>query len=204
MTQIGFEKITYSKVVGLLLLLLLLATNGFAGENESIKLPMLASFIPAIGEDGKPKYVTDNEIEKMIRKHSPQLRKFYHNRKITNFIVPEQKWFDNMLSGYLFFIKHVGLKGEADTWDCENYSSTLNALATLKVWKAGYFDTRAAIGWLRVNPKHSWAGIPAGKTHALMFAVTNKGFYIFEPQNGKYAHIADYPNNEFVEEVYLF
>ncbi|MCP3890784.1 MAG: hypothetical protein GY702_18220 [Desulfobulbaceae bacterium] len=102
MTQMGFGKVSYSKVVGLLLLLLLLASNGFAGENESIKLPMLVSFIPAMGEDGKPRYVTDNEIEKMIRKHSPQLKKFYHNQKITNFIVPEQKWFDSMLNGYLF------------------------------------------------------------------------------------------------------
>jgi len=79
----------------------------------------------------------------------------------------------------------------------------LNAITTLRVWRAGYLDTRATIGWLRVDAKHSWAGMVA-ELHALMFAVTSEGIFIIEPQNGQYCNLSDYPNREYIEEVYLF
>lgn len=95
------------------------------------------------------------------------------------------------------------VQAKADTWDCENYSELLNALVTVRIWKAGYYDTRAAIGWMRVNAKNEWAGLP-GVVHALMFGVTEKGLFVIEPQNGQYVELEDYPNKEFIQEVFLF
>ncbi len=172
-------------------------------EDDYLTLPMPQKFIPALQTDGTPQYISGADIEKQIRKVSPTLKKFYYNKTITKFIVPEHAWLDHLLGAYDAFLSYTGVQGKADTWDCENYSGMLNVITTLRIWRAGFLDTRAAIGWLRVDAKHSWAGMPA-ELHALMFAVTSEGIFIVEPQNGQYAGLSDYPNNRYIEEVYLF
>ncbi len=109
----------------------------------------------------------------------------------------------NVLAAYEALRYQFDIRGKADTWDCENFSQLLNALTTVRIWKAGYYDTRTAMGWLRVDAKESWAGLP-GVMHALMFVVTEKGFFVFEPQNGKTIQLENYPNKNFIQEVYLF
>jgi ligand-binding sensor domain-containing protein len=69
----------------------------------------------------------------------------------------------------------------------------LNALTTIRIWEAGFYDTRGAMGWMRVDARKEWAGLP-GVMHALMFAVTEDGIFVIEPQNGKTVKLADYPN----------
>ncbi len=173
------------------------------GEGDYLTLPMPQNFIPALQTDGTVQYTSGMDIEKQIRNVSPALKNFYYNNTITRFIVPEHVWLDHLLGAYDAFLSYIGVQGKADTWDCENYSGMLNAITTLRIWRAGFLDTRAAIGWLRVNAQHSWAGLPA-ELHALMFAVTSKGIFIIEPQNGQYCSLADYPNKKYIEEVYLF
>ena len=172
-------------------------------EGDYLSLPMPQKFIPALQTDGTPQYISGKDIEKQIRKVSPTLSKFYYNDTIDKFIVPEHVWLDHLLGAYDAFLSYTGVRGKADTWDCENYSGMLNAITTLRIWRAGFLDTRAAIGWLRVDAKHSWARLPA-ELHALMFAVTSEGVFIIEPQNGQYVSLTDYPNNKYIEEVYLF
>lgn len=178
-------------------------TTAIGAEEDYLTLPMPQKFIPALQTDGTPQYVSGESIEEQIRKVSPALQQFYHNKKITRFIVPEHVWLDHLLGSYDEFLSYTGVQGKANTWDCENYSGMLNAITTLRIWRAGYLDTRAAIGWLRVDAKQSWAGLPA-VLHALMFAVTSEGIFIIEPQNGQYCTLSDYPNNKYIEEVYLF
>ncbi len=60
-----------------------------------------------------------------------------------------------------------------------------------------------AIGWMRVNARYAWADIPDA-IHALIFAVKSDGVYVIEFQNEHSALLQDYPNGEFIEEVYLF
>lgn len=170
---------------------------------DFFQIPVAPDFQAATVSNGSPRFISADAIEKMVRAESPNLQNFFHNQKIENFIVPKHLWFSELLDSFWVFLKKTGLRGEANTWDCENYSGMLNSLTTIKVWKAGFTDTRAAIGWLKVDAKKSWAGIPA-EIHALMFAVTEKGFFIFEPQNGQYTNIAKYPNKGFIREVYLF
>lgn len=174
-----------------------------AAENGYLDVPIPREFVPAVKTNGEPLYVSDKNIENNIRKFSPNLKKFFHNKKITQFIVPEKEWLKHLLGAYDVFLSYSGLVGEADTWDCENFSSMLNAISTLTVWEAGYFDTKAAIGWLRVDAKKEWAGLP-GVMHSLMFAVTKGGIFIIEPQNGQYVALSKYPNRQYIEEVYLF
>ena len=177
--------------------------TAIGAEGDYLTLPMPQEFIPALQSDGTPRYISGTDIEKQIRKVSPALKNFYYNKTITKFIVPEHAWLDHLLGAYEAFLSYTGVHGKADTWDCENYSGMLNAITTLRIWRAGFLDTRAAIGWLRVDAKHSWAGLPA-ELHALMFAATSEGIFIIEPQNGQFATLSDYPNKKYIEEVYLF
>ncbi|RUM47440.1 MAG: hypothetical protein DSY80_00930, partial [Desulfocapsa sp.] len=59
------------------------------------------------------------------------------------------------------------------------------------------------IGWLRVDAKKEWAGLPP-VMHALMFAITDEGLIIIEPQNGRKTLLKDYPNKNYIQEVFLF
>lgn len=174
-----------------------------AAEGDIMNLPMPKHFVPAKKSDGGEQYIPVADIEKEVRHYSPGLKKFYYNEQIKQFIVPEPSWIIHMLDAYLELLSALGVKGQSQIWDCENYSALLNSLITVKIWQAGYWDTRAALGWMRVNAQKEWAGMP-GELHALIFAVTAKGIYIIEPQNGQYTHISKYPNRPNIEEVYLF
>jgi len=189
----------------LLILVIVIFTHqtAIAAEGEYVNLPIPRQFVPASQSDGAPEYVSGPSIETAIRKVSPDLKKFYYNRNITRFIVPDHAWLAHLFNTYDAFLSKAGLKGKADTWDCENYSEMLNALTTLWIWRAGYLDTRAAMGWLLVDAKISWAGLP-GVMHALMIAVTNEGIFVIEPQNGQQISLSEYPNRQYIQEVNLF
>jgi len=180
-----------------------LLSTGKAEPVMTYEMPIPSQFKPAIQADGTPLYITAPQIEKDIRQYSKQLIALHWNKKIKGFIVPRHSWLDDLLDFYSDFLEWGKIQGEADTWDCENFSSLLNALATIRIWEAGYYDTRGAIGWMLVDAKEEWAGLP-GVMHALMFAVTEDGFYVIEPQNGTTIELADYPNNMYIQEVFLF
>jgi len=198
-----YYPVIYWTVIFSMLLIVTSHKTAIGAEGDYLSLPMPQKFIPALQADGTPQYISGTDIEKQIRKVSPALKNFYYNKAITNFIVPEHVWLDHLLGAYDAFLSYTGVRGKADSWDCENYSGMLNAITTLRIWRAGFLDTRAAIGWLRVDAKHSWAGLSA-ELHALVFAVTSEGVFIVEPQNGQYVSLADYPNKKYIEEVYLF
>ncbi len=181
------------------------AQPGKAADTGSITIPIPPLFVPALQADNTPRFMTMAAVKNDFRKYNPDLNTFIYNPHLNEvaIIVPDNTWLKHLVETYQAMIRQLTMKPEADTWDCENYSSLLNALATLKLWQQGYTRTRAAVGWLRVNGQKSWAGIPAGM-HALMYTVTTEGIYIVEPQNGSYIRLAEYPNRQFIEEVYLF
>lgn len=171
---------------------------------SSVDIPMPVEFVPEKGTDGRPLYLSAKQIENEIRSHSKELTGFYHNKSIEKFIVPNGQWLKQMLDAYRQLLVLSNVSPKAETWDCENYSGLLNTIATVRIWRAGFHDTRAAMGWLRADAKHSWAGIPNGVIHAIIFTATSKGIYIVEPQNGEYTPLADYPNAKYIQEVFLF
>ncbi len=174
-----------------------------APEDEYVDFPMLKKFSPVLQDDGSPKFITATAIEERFRAYSPKLQKILYNRKVKKFIVAKHAWMEDLLLAYDSFLSSLEVKAEQDTWDYENYSSMLNNLVTLRIWHAGFIDSRAAIGWVRVVAKKRWAGYQGG-IHAVMFAVTGEGLFIIEPQNGQYVLLSAYPNRELIEEVYLF
>jgi hypothetical protein len=188
----------------MLLALLTLPSMALSEEDDTLfKIPIPDDFAPALQADGSPQYITAEEIENIIRQQSPEFTKLFRNKEIKRFIIPRHDWLENLLAAYDTLLVERGVRGKAETWDCENYSEFLNALTTIQIWKAGYYDTRGAIGWMMVDAKKEWAGLP-GVLHALMFAVTENGFYIIEPQNGQTVHLDKYPNKHYIQEVYLF
>lgn len=187
-----------------LFILALLAIPGSGvAEEKTFTLPMPTEFIPAMDENGAPQYITAAQIEKTLQHHSKGFQKLYWNMEIKQFILPRHKWLQELLAVYYTMLKELNVRGKADVWDCENFSSFLNALATVRIWKSGYYDTRGAIGWMRVDAKYEWAGLPP-VMHALVFAVTEYGLLVIEPQNGQIVELKDYPNKEFIQEVFLF
>ncbi len=170
---------------------------------EEMLITMPPAFVPARDSDGAPQYLTEAEVEHFFRKYSKNLKKVVYNHNIKNFIVPDANWLHSLIDVYEDFLYHHQIRPQRDTWDCENYSILLNSFASIRLWRAGYSNTRLAIGWIRVNARYAWADIPDA-VHALIFAVTSDGVYVIEPQNGHFALLQDYPNREFIEEVYLF
>lgn len=191
-------------VFALLSFLLSFCTVLAVEEGDPVDIPLPVKFQPALNSDGSARYIQGDEIERQMRKVSPNLDKFYYNKKIKKFIIPEGSWMLQFLSAYGNLLDYSGVKAKTDTWDCENFSGLLNSLMTVRIWNAGFLDTRAAVGWLRVDAKKSWAGIPGNYLHALIFVVTAKGIFIVEPQNGEYVVLQDYPNKEHIQEVFLF
>ena len=192
-------------LITLLILLFLqsLPLTAIAKEGETFRLPVPEDFRPALNSEGSPLYIAVNEIEKNIRKHSKKFKKVRWNREIKYYIIPQHEWMKSVLAAYEALRYQFNVRGKADNWDCENFSQLLNAMTTVLIWRAGYYDTRGALGWLKVDAQKSWAGMPA-EMHALMFVVTEKGFFVFEPQNGEAIELENYPNRHFIQEVYLF
>ncbi len=203
MKLLRLESVRGSLLSFLFLLSLFINPATGVSEEEFFKLPMPSEFIAATHEDGSPQYITAEQIEKSIRQHSKEFQKLYWNKEIKHFILPRHKWLEELFAIYNTFLDKVNVQAKAEVWDCENYSSFLNSIATVRIWKAGYYDTRGAIGWMRVDAKKEWAGLPP-VMHALVFAVTEEGFFIVEPQNGQYVELEDYPNKQFIQEVFLF
>jgi hypothetical protein len=170
---------------------------------ESHLITMPPEFVPARSTDGSVKYINERALEKLFRAESPSLQKIIYNHSIKRFIIPETQWLYDLVRMYEGFVQNSQMQPQQDTWDCENYSALLNSFASLRLWNAGYTDTRMALGWMRVQAKFPWAGIPDA-IHALIFAVTSKGVVVIEPQNGQSTILKDYPNKAYIEEVYLF
>lgn len=154
-------------------------------------------------KNGSPQYITAEQIEKTLQHHSKEFKNLYWDKRIKQFILPRHQWLKELLAVYDTMLKELNVHGKAEVWDCENFSSFLNALATVRIWKTGYYDTRGAIGWMRVDAKYEWAGLPP-VMHALVFAVTEYGLLVIEPQNGQIIELKNYPNKEFIQEVFLF
>lgn len=168
-----------------------------------LTVPMPPEFVPSKDQEGSIKYITGEEIEELFKAYSKKLRTILYNKQIKKFIVPDATWLLALLDTFQEFLYQQQLRWEPDSWDCENFCMLLDSFATIRLWRAGITDTRCAFGWMMVDARTSWAGIPP-EVHALMFCVTKEGIIVIEPQNGMTTYLKDYPNRKYIEEVYLF
>lgn len=169
---------------------------------ETIAVPKLEDFVPALDSRGKEIIIDVSQVEQVFRKSSPVLKKFYSNRSITKIIIPDTDWLKHLIATSQNFFWDLGIRWKAETWDCDNFSILLSSSVALKLWKAGYTDVRCGFGWMIVDAKHKWAGVPPQR-HALVFIVTSKGPAVLEPQTGDVVPLAKYPNRKYIERVFL-
>lgn len=193
----------WSALLGILFVFLLSPFESRAINREYVNLPMPAEFVAAKNQDGSTASISAAAIEKSFREASPPLHGFYHNKQISSYIVPEQAWLDSLLGVFKEYLAQVGIQWRPENWDCDNYSQLLNSFATVRLWRAGYTKDGLAMGWLVVDGKRAWAGVPASR-HALLFAATSHGVVIIEPQNGQTIALNNYPNKGAIKEVFLF
>ncbi len=53
-----------------------------------------------------------------------------------------------------------------------------------------------------VSQINEYGGIPASKgLHMVNLVMTNNGWFIFEPQSGKYILLEKYPNQEYIKYI---
>jgi len=185
-----------------ILFYLLIFIPGIASSTESTII-MPPKFVPALNTDGAVKYIDEKSLEEMFRVYSPKLKDVVYNHSIKKFIIPDTNWVHDLFDMYEEYIRSSHMRPQQDTWDCENYATLLNSFASIRLWRAGYLDTRLALGWMRIQGKYPWAGIPDA-IHALIFAITSEGILVIEPQNGQFTMLKSYPNRAYIEEVYLF
>lgn len=171
-------------------------------ENSKVMLPKLIDFQAAVDNEGKPLLVDISSVEKEFRSLSPGMGKFYYNKEIPRVIVPDKEWLRELLKVSQSFFRQQNVKWNAESWDCDNYSMFVSAGVTLKLWDAGYINSRCGLGWMVVDGKHEWAGIGPGR-HALVFAVTREGVMVIEPQTGIMTRLDNYPNKENIVKAVL-
>jgi hypothetical protein len=115
---------------------------------------------------------------------------YYFFRKFNN-------WFNKLLfeNGLL----SLGENGEA--LDCENYAMLYKSTMSLANLKSGN-KNELAVGIVVVRQMNEFARIPAtGGLHAVNLVMTNKGWYIVEPQTNQFILLEDYPNQEYVQYI---
>ncbi len=181
-------------------ILLLMPGITHAEEKTFVKPP---DFVAATNSKGTIKYIDAPSVGKIFRSYSPILKGIIYNHHVDKFIIPDKTWLNTIIRLNRNFLLRTQIQPQDDAWDCENYSTLLTSYASIRLWKAGHTDTRLALGWMRVLAKYKWAGIPDA-IHALVFAVTEDGILVIEPQNGQQIMLKDYPNKAYIEEVYLF
>ena len=107
------------------------------------------------------------------------------------------KWFKKIL-----FENGIMPIEQNETNDCDNYAMLYKSLFSV----SGYSSkskVELAVGLVIVNQKNPFGGIPSGGLHMLNIVFTNKNFYIFEPQTGKFIELDKYPNQESILHIII-
>lgn len=116
-----------------------------------------------------------------------------------NFFIRFNAWFKELLfdNGLL----SLGSNGEA--LDCENYAMLYKSTIGIANLKSGK-NKELSVGIAIVRQEHQFAGIPANRgLHALNLIMTNRGWYIFEPQTNQLILLENYPNQEFIQYIIM-
>lgn len=91
---------------------------------------------------------------------------------------------------------------QKENLDCDNFAMLYKSLMSVSSYKSPS-KHEPAVGLIVVKQKNSFGGIPKGYLHMLNLVFTNQGWYIFEPQTGKFDKLENYPNQEYIEYIIL-
>jgi len=83
--------------------------------------------------------------------------------------------------------------------DCDNFAMLYKSLVGISAYKSEE-QNEPAVAVLVVEQINEFGGIPAtGGLHMVNLVMTNNGWFIFEPQTGKYTLLERYPNQEYIQ-----
>ena len=86
-------------------------------------------------------------------------------------------------------------KDLGDGYDCDNFAHLYKSLMSTASYKNSS-KREVLAGVIFVTQRKDFGGIPAGKyNHALNLVGTDKGWFVIEPQTGKFCELKDYPNS---------
>ncbi len=115
---------------------------------------------------------------------------YYFFRKFNN-------WFNELL--FENGLSSLGEGGEA--LDCENYAMLYKSTISLASFKSGT-KNELAVGIVVVRQINEFGRIPAtGGLHAVNLVLTNRGWFIFEPQTNQFVLLEKYPNQTAIQYI---
>ncbi len=107
------------------------------------------------------------------------------------------KWFNNLL-----FNNGIMSVDPKQSLDCDNFAMLYKSLFGVASYANGK-DIEFAVAVVVVEQRNEFGGIPEGYLHMLNLVFTNKDWYIFEPQTGKYIELHKYPNQKYIKYIIL-
>jgi hypothetical protein len=115
---------------------------------------------------------------------------YYYFKKFNN-------WFKSLL-----FNNGIMSIDPKQSLDCDNFAMLYKSLFGVASYANGK-DIEFAVAVVVVEQKNEFGGIPKGYLHMLNLVFTNKDWYIFEPQTGKYIELHKYPNQKYIKYIIL-
>lgn len=114
----------------------------------------------------------------------------------------DQAWFGDFLRWFRNELTyHLGLDYRKESWDCDDFATTLNAMADLALLGSAGHPPPQLIGRMRVVQARAWAGVEPCLSHELVIHRSEKGWFVTEPQNGQTVALRKYPNRRQILEV---
>jgi len=113
------------------------------------------------------------------------------------FFLKFNKWFKDL-------VFHNGIMPimQNETIDCDNFAMLYKSLFGVAAY-ASKNSQEFAVASMVVVQMHEFGGIPKGGAHMLNLVFTNKDWYVFEPQTGKFIELHKYPNQKYIKYIIL-
>lgn len=157
----------------------------------------------AVNEIPSPKYTRSVHDQYTIYaelddKLSEEHTAFTNDLRYTSVTFRSFKKYTNWFVDYLYPIYDKSIKNNRkvpkESFDCDDFAFLYKSLWSASSLKVDTKRMGLAVGIIIVENVKSYFDVPMGGKHALNIVHTSKGWYIVEPQNGKYCSIEDYHN----------
>lgn len=111
--------------------------------------------------------------------------------------------FNNWFRDLLFENGIMSLGGSKENHDCDNFAMLYKSMMSVASFKANE-DAEPACGLITTQQINDFGGIPGtGGLHMLILVMTDQGWYVVEPQTGKFTLLEDYPNQQHIK-MFIF
>ena len=88
---------------------------------------------------------------------------------------------------------------QKENLDCDNFAMLYKSLMGISSYKSA-INKEPSVAVVVVRQINEYGGIPSSNGyHMVNLVMTNKGWFIFEPQTGEFILLEEYPNQEFIE-----